>query len=280
MVRQKGIQNKTVNVHIVSDSTGETATSVARACLAQFDRVVWIEHIWPMVRKKTQLKEILAGIRKNPGIVIYTLVNREIQERLEEDCRQMQVPCVPVLDPVLEMMHSYLGAPGKPRPGRQHEMDSEYFARIEAVHFVLRHDDGKHPIDFDEADVVIAGVSRTLKTPTCIYLANRGIKAANIPIVPGVPIPPEVLKEGAPLVVGLTKDPKRLVQIRRNRLKMLNRDDDTDYADIDTVSEEVRTAREIFKAHKWPVIDVTRKSVEEVAATIMQLHKKRKDAQL
>ncbi len=280
MVRQKGIQNKTVNVHVVSDSTGETATSVARACLAQFDRVVCVEHVWPMVRKRTQLKEILGGIRKNPGIVVYTLVNREIQELLEEDCRQMQVPCVAVLDPVLEMMHSYLGAPGKPRPGRQHEMDAEYFERIEAVHFVLRHDDGQHPIDFGEADVVLAGVSRTLKTPTCIYLANRGIKAANIPIVPGVPIPPEVLEQGALLVVGLTKDPKRLVEIRRNRLKMLNRDDDTDYADIDTVSEEVRTAREIFKAHKWPVIDVTRKSVEEVAATIIQLYKKRKDAQL
>ncbi|MBL6946916.1 MAG: kinase/pyrophosphorylase [Rhodospirillales bacterium] len=280
MVHRKGIQDKTVNVHLVSDSTGETASSVARACLVQFDRVVTIEHIWPMVRKRAQVKEILAGIREKPGIVIYTLVNRELQEQLEDGCQQLQVPCVAVLDPILEMMHSFLGAPGKPRPGRQHEMDSEYFARIEAVHFVLSHDDGQLPIDFHEADLVIAGVSRTLKTPTCIYLANRGIKAANIPIVPGMPIPPEVLEEGAPLVVGLTKDPRRLVQIRKNRLKMLDRDADTDYADIETVSEEIRTARDIFKQHNWPVIDVTRKSVEEVAATIMQLYKKRKEAQL
>lgn len=279
MNRQSAKSVKDVHIHLISDSTGETVASVARACLVQFDRVRPIEHVWNMVRKSKEAKNVLAGIRENPGIVIYTLVNREIQEILEEGCQAIQVPCVAVLDPVLETMHSYLGTQVKALPGRQHEMDAEYFARIEAVHFVLSHDDGKTPADLHQADVILAGVSRTLKTPTCIYLANRGIKAANIPIVPGMPLPEEVLRDDAPIVIGLTKDPKRLVQIRRNRLKILERDENTDYADIETVSEEIRMAREIFKQQNWAVIDVTKRSVEEVAAMILQLYAKRKEEQ-
>jgi [pyruvate, water dikinase]-phosphate phosphotransferase / [pyruvate, water dikinase] kinase len=277
MVNQKSKSARVVNIHLVSDSTGETARSVARACLVQFGRTKTAEKVWPMVRKRRQIEEILDGIKKKPGIVIYTLVNRDIQEMLEEGCQHLQTPCVAVLDPVLEMMHDYFGAQLKGRPGRQHEMDAEYFARIEAVHYVLSHDDGQTPNSLGEADVILAGVSRTLKTPTCIYLANRGIKAANIPIMAGVPLPDEVFSDRAPLVVGLTKDPKRLVQIRKHRLKMLDRDQNTDYADIEAVSEEIRTAREICKQNKWPVIDVTRRSVEEVAAEIMQLYAKRKE---
>ena len=277
MVGQRGKSAKVVNIHLVSDSTGETARSVASACLVQFGRIKTAEHVWPMVRKPKQVKEILAGIKEKPGIVIYTLVNRDIQEMLEEGCEQLQTPCVAVLDPILEMMHTYIGAKMKARPGRQHEMDAEYFARIEAVHYVLSHDDGQMPDGLQNADVVLAGVSRTLKTPTCIYLANRGIKAANIPIMAGVPLPDDIYSDQAPLVVGLTKDPKRLVQIRRHRLKMLDRDQNTDYADIEAVSEEIRVARDIFKQNKWPIIDVTRRSVEEVAAEIMQLYAKRKE---
>ncbi len=279
MVSQGGKASKSVHIHLISDSTGETVASVARACLVQFDRIEPIEHVWTMVRERSEAKSVLAEIKKNPGIVIYTLVNREIQELIEEYCQKLGVPCVGVLDPLLEAMHVYLGATVQARPGRQHEMDADYFARIDAVHFVLSHDDGQMPTDLHQADVILAGVSRTLKTPTCIYLANRGIKAANIPIMPGLPVPEEVLQEDAPLVVGLTKDPKRLVQIRRNRLKILERDENTDYADIETVSEEIRAAREIFKRHGWPVIDVTRRSVEEVAAMILQLHAKRKGEQ-
>lgn len=265
-----------MNIHLISDSTGETVASVARACLVQFDRIEAVEHVWTMVRKRSEAKSVLAKIKKDPGIVIYTLVNREIQELIEEECQKLGVPCVGVLDPLLEAMHVYLGARVQARPGRQHEMDADYFARIDAVHFVLSHDDGQMPGDIHKADVILAGVSRTLKTPTCIYLANRGIKAANIPIMPGVPLPEEVFQNNAPLVIGLTKDPKRLVQIRRSRLKILERDENTDYADIDTVSAEIRAAREIFKEHDWPVIDVTQRSVEEVAAMILQLHAKRK----
>ena len=259
MTTQQGRKTKAVHVHLVSDSTGETVATVARACLVQFDNI--------------------GPVKENPGVVIYTMVDRDIQDGLEEGCRHLQVPCVSVLDPVLEALHSYVGAKARATPGRQHEMDAENFARIEAIHFVLAHDDGQSPGDFREADVILAGVSRTLKTPTCIYLANRGIKAANIPILPGVAVPPEVLEDGAPLVIGLTKDPKRLVQIRRSRLRLLDRDENTDYADIATVSEEIRLAREIFARHKWPFIDVSERSVEEVAAIIMQLCKERQERQ-
>lgn len=279
MGSREGKVPKAVHIHLISDSTGETVASVARACLVQFDRVEPIEHVWTMVRKRSDATTVLAEIKNNPGIVAYTLVNRDIQEYIEEECQKLGVPCVGVLDPLLSTLHSYLGAAVQARPGRQHEMDADYFARIDAVHFVLSHDDGQMPRDLKRADVVLAGVSRTLKTPTCIYLANRGIKAANIPIVPGLPLPEEVLHDDAPLVVGLTKDPKRLVQIRRNRLKILERDENTDYADIEMVSAEIQAARQIFKERSWPVIDVTRRSVEEVAAMVLQLYAKRKDEQ-
>ncbi|MBE0533387.1 MAG: kinase/pyrophosphorylase [Rhodospirillales bacterium] len=279
MTTQTGRKNKAVHVHLVSDSTGETVSTVARACLVQFDDVQPVEHAWTMVRSPAQVGTILEAIKKARGIVIYTVVDRDVQDALEEGCRHLQVPCVGVLDPVLEALHSYVGAKARATPGRQHEMDAEYFSRIEAIHFVLAHDDGQSPADLRDADVILAGVSRTLKTPTCIYLANRGIKAANIPIMPGVPLPAEALEPGAPLIVGLTKDPKRLVQIRRNRLKLLDRDENTDYADIETVSQEIRIARETFAKHKWPFIDVSERSVEEVAAIIMQLYKERQERQ-
>lgn len=279
MSAKRAQKSRTVNVHLISDSTGETAAAVARACLVQFENVETVEHVWPMVRSKKQATAAVEGIEANPGVVIYTVVDRDIQDVIEDGCQHLQIPCVAVLDPLLEALHSYIGTRGAAAPGRQHEMDAEYFARIEAVHFVLSHDDGQSPGDLHEADVVLAGVSRTLKTPTCIYLANRGVKAANIPILAGQPLPPEVLGENAPLVVGLTKNPKRLVEIRRARLQILERDANTDYADIETVSEEIRMARALFAEHKWPVIDVTQRSVEEVAATIMQLCKERQENQ-
>jgi hypothetical protein len=156
-------------------------------------------------------------------------------------------------------------------PGKQHLLDNEYFARIDAMSFALTHDDGQSPWGLDEADVVLVGVSRTSKTPTCLYLANRGIKAANVPYVPGVPLPPELIIAKHPLIVGLTNDPERLIQIRRNRLSMLHHDGSTDYTDLDAVRAEVREARRVFAEHHWQVIDVTRRSIEETAAAIMKL---------
>ncbi len=267
----------TLHLHLVSDSTGETVSLVGRASLAQFDDIEATEHAWSMVRNETQVKEVLTGIENNPGFVLYTMVDDDLRRILADGCQRLRVPCIPILDPVVGAIGAHLGMEVHPQAGRQHVMDAEYFSRIEALNFVLSHDDGQSAWDLNQADVVVVGVSRTSKTPTCIYLANRGIKAANVPIVPGCPLPGEVMETTSPLVVGLTKDPRQLVQIRRNRLRMLQRDEESDYIDIDTVSEEVNGARRLFNKHNWPVIDVTRRSIEETAATILQLYNRRKE---
>jgi regulator of PEP synthase PpsR (kinase-PPPase family) len=268
---------KTFHLHLVSDSTGDTAAMVARASLVQFDDIQTDEHVWSMVRKPEEVEEVLTGVAANPGFVLFTIVNEDLRKSLEDGCARLRVPCLAILDPVVSGLGAYLGAEIHARPGRQHVLDAEYFSRIEAMHFALSHDDGQSTWNLDNADVVILGVSRTSKTPTCIYLANRGIKAANVPIIPGCPLPDEVTGTNNPLIVGLTKDPKRLIQIRRNRLRMLKQDEQTDYIDPETVSEEIKSARRLFAKHGWSVIDVTRKSIEETAATIMQLYTRRKE---
>ncbi len=267
-----------IHIHIISDSTGETGILVARASLAQFEGIDVREHIWSMTRSDAQVDDVLKHIAANRGFVMFTLVEGKLRDALEMGCRKLQVPCISILDPIIAALGAYLGAEIKAQPGRQHVMDAEYFSRIEAMQFVLAHDDGQSTWNIDQADVLIVGVSRTSKTPTCIYLANRGIKAANIPFVPGCPMPQEILEAKNPLIVGLTKDPKRLVQIRRNRLLMLDQDQETDYVDLESVSKEVNEALRLFNSHKWPVIDVTRRSIEETAATIMQMHQRRKES--
>jgi regulator of PEP synthase PpsR (kinase-PPPase family) len=258
-------------MHLISDATGETVISAARACVAQFDGVRPIEHFWNLVRTQRQLNLVLEGIREKPGIVIYTLVDTELRGKIEGVCRELQLPCVPMLDPILKGLSAYLGLESKAQPGRQHVMGEEYFSRLDAMDFALTQDDGQAPANLSDADVILVGVSRTSKTPTCIYLANRGIKAANVPYVPGVPLPDILHSARAPLVVGLTEDPERLVSIRRNRLRMLNQLEDTRYADIEAVREEVAEARRFYTKMGWPVIDVTRRSIEETAAEIIKI---------
>lgn len=271
---------KEFHLHLISDSTGETVTMVARACLAQFDGVNAKEHMWSMVRSTDQIDQILSIVHDQPGMVLYTLVHEDLRQHLEDGCRRLMVPHTPVLDPVLGAMGAYFNAKVRARPGRQHVMDAEYFDRIEAMHFALSHDDGQSTWDLDNADVVLVGVSRTSKTPTSIYLANRGLKTANVPFVPGVPLPDDLFKLTQPLVVGLTKDPRRLVEIRRQRLRLLDQDENTDYVDLDMVSKEITEARRVFSKHDWPVINVTRKSIEETAANVIQLYNSRRGATL
>ena len=265
------------HLHLVSDSTGETVTLLARACLVQFDDIQVREHLWPLVRTIDQVREVMERIREHPGFVMCTLVDEKNRVALEEGCRMHQIPCIPVLDPVVAALGAYLNAKSHPRPGRQHVMDAEYFNRIEAMQFALSHDDGQMTHELSNADVILVGVSRTSKTPTCIYLANRGIKAANIPFVPGCPLPDELFEEDGPAVVGLTNDPKRLIEIRRQRLRFLDQDPDTDYVDEDAVKEEVSSARRLFSQYDWPVINVSRRSIEETAATILQLLARRNE---
>ncbi len=259
------------HLHLVSDATGDTVHSVARACLVQFEGAEAVEHIWSMVRTKSQVERIVAGVAANPGVVLYTLVNETLRQPLVEGCRRLQVPAIPVLDPVIGALASYLGRQSRGLPGQQHLLDSEYFQRIDAMTFALAHDDGQSAWGMNEADVILVGVSRTSKTPTCIYLANRGIKAANVPIVPGMPLPSELFAATRPLIVGLTNDPERLIQVRKNRLSMLHQEDRTDYTDAEAVRQEVAQARRLFADRHWPVIDVTRRSIEETAAAILKL---------
>jgi regulator of PEP synthase PpsR (kinase-PPPase family) len=259
------------HLHLVSDSTGDTVHSVARACLVQFEDAEAIEHIWSMVRTKAQIDRVVAGVQANPGVVLFTLVNETLRSALQDGCRRLGVLVIPVLDPVIGALASHLGRQSRGLPGQQHLLDNEYFARIDAMTFALNHDDGQSSWGLNDADVVLVGVSRTSKTPTCIYLANRGIKAANVPIVPGVALPPELAEAKRPLVVGLTNDPERLIQVRRNRLSMLHQDESTDYTDIEAVRSEVLQARRLFAQNHWPVIDVSRRSIEETAASILKL---------
>ncbi len=259
------------HLHLVSDATGETINSVARACLVQFEGVEPVEHNWSLIRTTRQMAKVLQGIKESPGLVLFTLVNEELRTALKDGCRRLQVSCIPVLDPVIGALASFLGRPRRGLPGRQHELDAEYFGRIDAMSFALVHDDGQSSWDYDEADVILVGVSRTSKTPTCIYLANRGIKAANVPIVPDCPVPPELLAAKRPLVIGLTKDPNQLIQVRRHRLRLLSQEEETDYVDPELVRKEVLQARRLCGAQGWPIIDVSRRSIEETAATILQM---------
>lgn len=271
-------QQQRFHLHLVSDATGETLSSVARACLVQFDQVEPIQHLWWLVRSQGQVARVVAGIEAEPGVVLATLMDGAVRSLLEEACRAMRVPFIPVLDPVMAALSGYLNVEFGAQPGRQHVLDADYFARIDAMHYTLAHDDGQLLTGLDDADVVLVGVSRTSKTPTCMYLANRGVKAANVPWIPGMAVPPELLELKRPLIVGLTKEPKSLADIRRSRLKFLQQDDETDYADEERVKAEVAEARRFFARQGWPVIDVTRRSIEEASATILQLLTQKREA--
>lgn len=260
-----------VHLHLLSDSTGETLEMIAKAALAQFDDAEVTRHFWPMVRSLQHLERILADIAANPGLVLFTLVNEEIRNRLEDQCSTLGLPVVSALDAVLDALEQTLGQQAKARPGRQHLMDAAYFARVEAIHYTIAHDDGVAWENWEEADIILAGVSRTSKTPTSIYLANRGYKTANIPIVVESPPPPALFGLRHPLVVGLTTAPERLIQVRRNRLLTLKQAPDTAYVDQDRVASEVQYARRMFADNGWPVIDVTRRSIEETAAAVINL---------
>jgi regulator of PEP synthase PpsR (kinase-PPPase family) len=260
------------HLHLISDSTGETLITVSRAAAAQYTKVTPVEHIHPLVRSSKQLERVLTEIEQSPGIVLYTLLQRNLTERLEEKCRELGAPCLSVLGPVLHLFQAYLGAESTHKVGAQHTLNADYFRRIDALNYTMMHDDGQQADDLEEADVLLLGVSRTSKTPTSIYLANRGVKAANIPLVPAVQLPPGIEKLKRPLVVGLFATPERIVQIRQNRLLGLkaHRDDDK-YIDQQSVAEEIAASRRLCAKHNWPVIDVSRRSIEETAAAVLAL---------
>ena len=259
------------HVHLVSDSTGETLNAMARAVCARFDDVLPIEHIYALVRSRRQLDRVLQEIEGAPGMVLHTIVDQELRAALEKGCRAMDMTCIAALDPLVSALARYLGASLSTRVGAQHALDAGYFERMDALNFAMAHDDGQGASDLEGADVILVGVSRTSKTPTTIYLAHRGVRAANVPLVPGADPPPHLFHITRPLVVGLTVSADRLVQIRRNRLLSLREERESAYIEEEAVRDEIVRARRLFDRQKWPVIDVTRRSVEETAAAVINL---------
>ena len=276
-----------INLHLVSDATGETLNAITRATIAQFDSVRIVYHRWSLIRTRFQLHRVLEGIEAEPGPVLSTLVERSLRAELENACQRLGLSVVHVLDPVLALLQEQFGETAMSRPGRQYVLDADYFRRIDAIHYVLAHDDGQSQAGLAEADVILVGVSRSSKTPTSFYLANRGIKAANVPLVPSLPDPPGLENPTTP-VIGLTLDAQALIEIRRHRLRMIGapggpvKSDSGDYVDLETVKEELLWARRLCVRRGWPVIDVTRRSIEETAATMLQLmdawHERRRKA--
>tara|TARA_B100001123_G_scaffold262990_1_gene292864 strand:+ start:3093 stop:3914 length:822 start_codon:yes stop_codon:yes gene_type:complete len=265
----------TYHLHLVSDATGETLQMLAKAAMVQFENIDVMEHEWPLVRREAQVNNLIEGIKKNPGLVLCTFADQRLRDVVEVACRDMAVPCLAILDPILAAMANYFHADIQELPGQQHVMNAEYFGRIEAMGFCLAHDDGQMLQDLDTADVVLVGVSRTSKTPTCMYLANRGLRVANVPFVSQIPIPAELLNLKNPMVIGLTTSVDRLLHIRKTRLIALNQNEKTNYVDEEFVKEEVTAARRLYEKLGWPIIDVSRRSIEETSAEIMNLYHKR-----
>lgn len=268
---------KHFHLHLISDSTGETIQAVARAVCAQFVEAQAVEHIYGLVRSKKALDRAIEAVKKNPGPVMYSILDDALRSQLHEVCDGLAVPCLSVLDPFVKQLTPYLQVEVGGKPGSQHAMDSDYFRRINALNYTIQHDDGQSQNDLAEADIILTGVSRTSKTPTCIYLANRGYKAANVPLVPGVEPPSELMHLTRPLIVGLINSPERLRAIRRNRLLTLNEESETDYVDPDFIRSEIAEARRLFARQQWPVIDVSRRSVEEIASAILNLYQEHEE---
>lgn len=260
------------HVHLVSDSTGETLVAMMKASTAQFKSATALEHLHALVRSEAQMQQTLDMIEAKPGVVLYTLVNPERRKALEDFCRSRNIPAVSILDTTLSMLGRYLGASVSDEVGAQRNLDAAYYSRIEALDFSMAHDDGQSVSGLVDADIVLLGVSRTSKTPTCMYLANRGYKAGNIPLVPGAPLPTILDEFKKPFIVGLVASPDRIIQIRQQRLMGLKQEGQTDYIDEDRVRQEMRDARRMFVRKGYKVIDVTRRSIEETAAQIITLY--------
>jgi regulator of PEP synthase PpsR (kinase-PPPase family) len=267
-----------LDIHLISDATGDTLNAIARAALAQFDDRQVNFHRWSLIRSRLQLHRVLEGVQAEPGPILCSLVDEALRGEIDSFCAQMGLQIVHVLDPILTLLQEQFGTPSKHKPGRQYVLDADYFRRIDAMHYVISHDDGQAQRGIPEADVVLVGVSRSSKTPTCFYLANRGIKAANVPLIPGIE-PPELLKDPGCPVIGLTIDPKSLIDIRRHRLRLIGagaqpgfiRNDNGDYVDYEAVEKELLWAKRLCNTRGWPTIDVTRRSIEETAATVLKL---------
>lgn len=273
---------KKIFVHLISDSTGDTLISVARAIFSQFDDIETKEYLWTLVLSKPQLDEAISLVKKRKGIVMHTLANKEHAKELESKCENMDVMCLSLLKDLVSKVSEYIHEKPNPKPGKQHVTDEEYFRKIDAINFTIAHDDGQYTENIRNADIVIIGPSRTSKSPTSMYLAHKGYKTANIPFVAGTKFP-DLSEFDSSFFVGLSMSPKRLVEIRKSRLISINEKTSSSYADIEKVEEEAKESRRLCLRNGWMVLDINDKSVEEVAAKIIQEYhkwkKKKKQAQ-
>jgi regulator of PEP synthase PpsR (kinase-PPPase family) len=270
------MEKKIINLHLISDSTGETLSSVARAVLSQFEKVESNDFIWSLIRTKPQLDRVLEAISKKPGIVLYTIMHDDLVEDLRKECYKLQLPCIPVLSHIIAEFSNYLKENISHAVGRQHLIDNEYFSRVDAISYTITHDDGQSSWDLYEADIIIVGVSRTSKSPTSVYLSCRGYKVANIPFVSIETIPTSLFEIKKPLIVGLIINPEKLAQIRQSRLTSIGQEVSNNYVEIESIKEEIAESRKLFNRLNCPVIDVTKRSVEETSAKIIQLLQEKK----
>lgn len=259
------------HMHLISDATGETLNTVARAATAYYAGYQPIEHIYALVRTAKQLDRVLGEVVQQPGIVLFTIADHKLRQQLEARCHDVNIPAISILDPVISSLATYLNAESRPHVGGQHALNAQYFKRIDALNFTMVHDDGQHTENLQSADVVLIGVSRSSKTPTSIYLANRGIKTANIPFVPNIALPASLSEITKPLIVGLVASAERIAQIRRHRMLALNEGRETIYADRKAITDELIQMRQLCSKNHWPIIDVTRRSIEETAAAVLNL---------
>ncbi len=252
---------------------------LAKAAAVQYPKARAIEHIHPLIRTSRQLTRVLQEIEQAPGIVLYTLVNTDLQELLASRCAEIPVPVLAPLQPVMGVFESFLGAPQTPTVAGQHVLDASYFRRIDAMNFTMAHDDGRLPENIDDADIVLLGISRTSKTPTSIYLAQRGYKTANLPLVPSLPFPEQMGNVKRAFVVGLIASAERISDVRRNRALTMGDRNLESYVDRSQIAAEIAYSRRICAKYSWPVIDVTRRSIEETAAAIIKLMQDKKAAE-
>ncbi len=272
--RDRVSRRRYFHLHMVSDSTGETLKAIGRAVAAQYDNWRPVEHVTSMVRDDATFDQSIKKLENNPGIVLYTLVNEDHARKLHEKCDQLAIPAFNVLAPLTQVFDSHLGEKMSGQVGAQHTLDEDYFTRLDAIRFTMAHDDGNLPEDIESADIILIGISRTSKTPTSIYLAQRGYKTANVPLVPGMDIPTSLLEAHSPLIVALVASTERIMQVRENRLLAFEQDTyGNSYVDRASIQEELNWTRRLCKDNNWPLIDVTRRSIEETSAAILALRR-------
>ena len=266
--------SNTYEIYLVSDSTGETLERIFLAIKAQFKNFNYKTHYYSFTRTENQISKIIESSKKTKNsIFLYTIVDNKLAKYLAEECNRQKIPCFGVLGDLILSFSRLLNQKALHVPSGQHVMNDEYYKKIEAIQFTMNHDDGNSLDDIEKSDIILLGVSRTSKTPTSIYLANKGMKISNIPLVNEKSVP-NILKEKPNIkcVVGLTAEPDRLVDLRKNRMQSINENDNKNYVDQDRIRTEIEDSKKLFLKYKWPSIDVTRKSVEETAASILKIH--------